>query len=40
MTEGSTDTSEILIPIPKLGQEQSIYYCLSPVKMVDFMHPK
>ena len=40
MTEGPTDTSEILIPIPKPGQEPSIYICHSPFKTADFMHPK
>ena len=40
MTEGSTHKPAILIPMPKLGQEPSIYICLSPAKMVDFMHPK
>ena len=40
ITEGATDASEILIPMPRPGQEPSIYICLSPVKMVDFMHPK
>ena len=34
------DPFEILIPIPKFGQKLSIYICLSPVKMVDFMDPK
>ena len=40
MTEGSTDTSEILIPMPRPGQEPSIHICLSPVKTADFMQPK
>ena len=40
MTEGATETSEILIPIPKPGQELSIYTCLSPFKRAEFMHPK
>ena len=40
MTEGPTDTSEILIPMPKPWQEPSIYICLSPFKTADFMHPK
>ena len=40
MAEGSTDISEILILMPRLGQEPSIYICLSPVKTADFMHPK
>ena len=40
MTEGPTDTSDILLPMPKHGQEPSIYICLSPVKTADFMHPK
>ena len=40
MTEGSTDTSEILMPIPKFEQELSIYIFLSPARMVDFKHPK
>ena len=34
------DPFEILIPMPKFGQKLSIYICLSPVKMVDFMDPK
>ena len=40
MTEGSTDTSEILIPMPRPRQERSIYICLSTIKTADFMHPK
>ena len=40
MTEGPTDTSEILIPMPRPGQELSIYICLNPVKTAGFMHPK
>ena len=40
MTEGATETSEILIPIPKPGQELSIYTCLSPFKKAELMHPK
>ena len=40
ITEGPTVTSEILVPTPRLGQELSIYICLSPVKTADFMHPK
>ena len=40
MTEGLTDTSEILIPMPRPGQEPSVYVCLSPVKTADFVHPK
>ena len=40
MTERPIDKPEILIPTPKLGERPSIYICLSPVKMVDFMHPK
>ena len=40
LTEGPTDTSEILIPMPRLGQEPPIYICLSPVKAASFMHPK
>ena len=40
MTEGPTETSEILIPMSRPGQEPSIYICLSPVKTADFMHPK
>ena len=40
MTEGPTDTSEILILMSRPGQKPSIYICLSVVKMVDFMHPK
>ena len=40
MTERPTDTSEILMLMPRPGQEQSIYICLSPFKTADFMHPK
>ena len=40
MTEESTDTSEILVPMPRPEQEPPIYICLSPVKTADFMHPK
>ena len=40
MTEGPTSKPEILIPIPRPGQEPFIYICLNPVKTVDFMHPK
>ena len=40
MTVGPTDTPEILIPMPRLGQKPSIYLYLSPVKTADFMHPK
>ena len=40
MTEGPIDTFEILMPIPKFGQELSIYIFLSPTRMADFMHPK
>ena len=40
MTEGPTDTSEILIPMTRSGQEPSMYIRLSPVKTADFMHPK
>ena len=40
MTEGSTDKPEVLIPMPKLGQELYIYICLSPVKMAGFVHSK
>ena len=40
MPEGSTDTSEILIPMPKPWQEPSIYICLSPVETADSMHPQ
>ena len=40
MTEGSTGTSEILISMPRPGQEPSIYICLSPVTTAGFMHPK
>ena len=35
-----TDTSEILMPMPRPGQEPSIYIFLSPFKATDFMHPK
>ena len=34
------DTFEILIQMPKFGQELSICICLSPVKIVDFIHQK
>ena len=34
------DTFEILITMPKFGQELSVYTCLSSVKTADFMHPK
>ena len=37
---GFIDIFEILIPMPKFGQELSIYICLSLVKMVDSMNPK
>ena len=40
VTEVPTDKPEILIPMPRLGQEPSIYICLSPVKTAEFMHPK
>ena len=40
MTKRSTDTPEILILMPKPGQEPSIYIYLSPFKIADFMHPK
>ena len=40
LTEGPTDKPEILIPMPRPGQELSIYICLGPVKTADFMHPK
>ena len=40
MNEGPADTSEILMPMPRLGQEPSLYICLHPVKTADFMHPK
>ena len=40
MAEGSTDTLDILIPMPKLGKEPFIYICLSPVETADFMYPK
>ena len=40
MTEWSTDTSEILMLMPKSGQESSMYIRLSPVKTTDFMHSK
>ena len=40
MTGGPTDKPEILIPMPRTGKGPSIYICLSPVKMVDFMYPK
>ena len=40
MTAGPTDRSEILIPMPMPGQEPSMYICLSPAKIADFMHPK
>ena len=34
------DPFEILITMPKFGQELSMYICLSPVNMVEFVHPK
>ena len=40
MTEGSIETSEILITIPRFGQELSIYIRLNPAKTAVFMHPK
>ena len=40
MTEGPIDAPEVLMPIPKFGQGPSLYIFLSPVKMIDFMHPK
>ena len=40
MTKRTTNKPEILIPIPRPGQEPSIYICLSPAKTADFMHPK
>ena len=40
MTKRTTNKPEILIPIPRPGQEPSIYICLSPAKAADFMHPK
>ena len=40
LTEGPTDTSKVLVPMPRPGQEPSIYICLCPVKAADFMHPK
>ena len=40
MIEGPTDTPEILIPMPRLGQEPFIYICISPVKTANFNHPK
>ena len=44
MTEVSTDTSKILILMPRPGQEPSIYICLNHVKAADYvnhvMHPK
>ena len=40
MTEGPTHKPEVLIPMPKPGQEPSIYICLISVKMVEIMHPK
>ena len=38
--EGPIDTSEILMPIPKFGQELLIYICFSRVKIDDLTHPK
>ena len=40
MTEEPIDKPEILMPMPKPGEERSIYICLSHVKTADFMHPK
>ena len=37
MTEGPTEKPEILIPMPKTGQELSIYICLSSFKTADFI---
>ena len=37
---GFIETFKILIPMPKFEWELSMYICLSPAKMVDFMHPK
>ena len=37
---GPINTPEILMPIPRFGQEMSIYIFLIPAKTVDFMHPK
>ena len=40
MIEGPIDTSEILMPIARFGQELSIYICFSHVKIDDLTHPK
>ena len=40
MTEGPTNRSKILMSMPRPGQEPSIYICLSPFEMVDFIHLK
>ena len=40
MTEGPINASEILMPIPKFGQELSIYICFNGVKIDDLTHPK
>ena len=40
VTEGPTDTSEILITMPRPEQELSIYIFLSIANTVDFMHSK
>ena len=40
VTEGPTYTSEILMPIPRFGQELSIYICFNRVKIDDLTHPK
>ena len=40
MTAGPTDKPEILISMPRPGQEPSIYIFLSPVETADFMHLK
>ena len=40
MTESTTNTPEILIPMTRHGQELSIYISLSSIKTADFMHPK
>ena len=40
MTKGPIDKPEVLMPMPRPGEEPSIYICLSPVKTADLMHPK
>ena len=40
MTEGPINTSEILISIPRFGQELSICICFNRVEIDDLTHPK